>query len=174
MTTFLNPRFKNLTFSESKSAENAKQYVKNALAQRMNSMINMATECEATQQEEKNGDEDDEFKVWSTYEKTVSETKPRGTPLSRAIVEIQRYLDEDVPERKCKPLEWWKNNAAIYPHLSEIAKEKLCTLATSVPCERIFSKAGLTITNRRNRLSENKAKILLFLNCNSKLVRPIK
>lgn len=40
----------------------------------------------------------------------------------------------------------------IEPRLYEIVKTRLCIIATSVPCERLFSKAGQVITDRRNRL----------------------
>lgn len=43
--------------------------------------------------------------------------------------------------------------------------------ATSVPCERIFSKTGQIISERRNRLSHNKVEKIIFLNANLKHFR---
>lgn len=54
----------------------------------------------------------------------------------------------------------------LYPNIAEIFKNYFCSLATSVPCERVFSKAGLLLTKRRNRLKGNKAKMVMFLNHN--------
>lgn len=39
-------------------------------------------------------------------------------------------------------------------------------MATSVPCERIFSKTGLTISDRRTRLLTQKVTQLAYLNVN--------
>lgn len=40
------------------------------------------------------------------------------------------------------PLEVWEVLKSMYPNLYIIAKEKLSIIATSVPAERLFSKAG--------------------------------
>jgi len=49
-----------------------------------------------------------------------------------------------------------------------IIKKRLCVLATSVPCERIFSKAGQTISEKRSRLSSKNFEKMIFLNFNLK------
>ncbi|KAF0729724.1 zinc finger BED domain-containing protein 1-like [Aphis craccivora] len=43
-------------------------------------------------------------------------------------------------------------------------KKRFCILATSVPCERIFSKAGQTITEKRSRLHSKNFEKMIFLN----------
>lgn len=43
-------------------------------------------------------------------------------------------------------------------------------VATSVPFERIFSKTGQIINDRRTRLQPNKVKQLIFLNANDKFI----
>lgn len=50
--------------------------------------------------------------------------------------------------------------------LREIANKYLCIPATSVPSERIFSKAGDIMTTKRNRLKDKYLNILLFLKQN--------
>lgn len=62
------------------------------------------------------------------------------------------------------PLLWWKYNEKIYPAVSQLANKYLTAVATSVPCERLFSEAGQVITKRRNRLSPDRVNQLLFLN----------
>ena len=45
----------------------------------------------------------------------------------------------------------------------------LCTPASSVPCERVFSKAGEVVSKKRNRLSPKVLEQILFLN---KIITP--
>lgn len=87
---------------------------------------------------------------------------------ARAIVEVQRYLEEDILERLKDGLLWWKENQYLYPNLSMLVKRKLCAVATSVPCESLFSKAGEILSNRRRSLSSTCVQRLLFLNYNAK------
>ena len=93
--------------------------------------------------------------------------------------ELTRYLSEnlltinyaDSPECQAEViLRWWKvrqmfchpdnltnllvlqDNATRYPVLSQIALDYLPIQGSSVPCERVFSNAGLTDTKRRAQL----------------------
>lgn len=61
------------------------------------------------------------------------------------------------------PLLIWKDMCKVYPILSKMAIKYLVPVATSVPSERLFSKAGLTLSKQRNRLTSNHLNQLLFL-----------
>jgi hypothetical protein len=61
------------------------------------------------------------------------------------------------------PLEWWKKHEQILPTLSELARRLLCIPATSAPSERVFSAAGLTISNDRASLLPDHAADMIFL-----------
>ena len=52
----------------------------------------------------------------------------------------------------------------MYPTLYPIAMQHLSVVATSVPSERLFSKAGNICVHDRNRLSSKHLQQLLFLN----------
>lgn len=90
---------------------------------------------------------------------------------SRAIVELDRYIEEDELERDGDPLAWWRENGHQYPHMINIVQKHFCCLATSVPCERAFSKAGLFVSDRRNRLNGTKTKQLMCLNANQPVTK---
>lgn len=52
----------------------------------------------------------------------------------------------------------------MYPHLKKIGQlHILSVVSTSVPSEKLFSKTGYTITEKRNRLKGEKLQQLLFL-----------
>ena len=61
------------------------------------------------------------------------------------------------------PLLWWKDHEDKLPIMSKLARRVLCIPATSAPSERVFSAAGLTITNRRASLNAENAAALIFL-----------
>lgn len=78
--------------------------------------------------------------------------------------EIEKYLNEPRTENSENILDWWRKHENVYPSLSKMAKDFLGTPATSVPVERLFSRAALTITKRRNRLGVDSIKSLMCLN----------
>jgi len=43
------------------------------------------------------------------------------------------------------PLEYWKLKKDVFPHVAQQAKKLLCIPATSLPCERLFSAAGILV-----------------------------
>lgn len=80
--------------------------------------------------------------------------------------EVNNFLREQPPSLDTSPLEWWKANATRFPRLSRLAKGYLCIPGTSVPSERVFSTAGLTVNRLRTRLTPEHVNMLIFLNKN--------
>ena len=76
---------------------------------------------------------------------------------------LERLTVIDGKEVHNNPLNWWKLKESKYPILSSIARRILCVPASSAPCERLFSYAGLTISNDRNRLLPENAEQFIFL-----------
>ena len=71
---------------------------------------------------------------------------------------------DDVKNWTCtNPLSWWKTHERDLPILSRLARRTLCIPATSAPSERVFSMAGLTVSNLRASLSSDNASSLIFL-----------
>lgn len=106
------------------------------------------------------------FDIWDEYEDMVNAARPQGTPTSQAVLEVQRYLELPVLGKNEDPLAWWRDYKHSFPNLAFLARKKLNFMATSVPCERLFSKAGNLINERRTRLGVRKVQQLLFLNAN--------
>ena len=79
--------------------------------------------------------------------------------------ELERYLAESPVSRKQNPLIWWKTNSSRYKGLSSVV-QRLCMPATSKSLERIFAKAGLTVTKLRSCLKPKHVDVLVFLNKN--------
>ena len=64
--------------------------------------------------------------------------------------EVNQYFAEKVATRETDPLQWWKLNEFRFKTLAKVASSILCVPATSTPSERLFSTAGLTVTNLRS------------------------
>ncbi|CAG9837947.1 unnamed protein product [Diabrotica balteata] len=91
------------------------------------------------------------------FEKKAVKKRIIISATSRARIKVQQYLEEDILNRNEDPLQWWSDYSYNYPHLSKVVTEKFGMVATSAPCESIFSKSGqLLISGRRSRLSVNK------------------
>ncbi|CAI6358808.1 unnamed protein product [Macrosiphum euphorbiae] len=150
-STFLDPRFKNIPFLHSTSIL---ETTKDDIIEKLTGIIRIENNQTAERNEQIPLPEN-------------AEVLPNGTSTSRAIIEVQRYLEVAIQQRNNDPLNWWRENSYNYPYLHILAKRTVCCLGTSVPCQRVFSKAGLILNDRRCRLKNDKVKMLLFLNYNS-------
>ena len=72
---------------------------------------------------------------------------------------------DPVVDLKTHPMKSWESIKALYPSLYPMAKKYLAAVATSVPAERLFSKAGFVVNLRRNRSVAKRPSKILFLNC---------
>jgi hypothetical protein len=93
--------------------------------------------------------------------------------------ELHRYLD-DLPTDVTKDtdiMQWWQvsgsitnsehsiqqDHAKLFPTLSRIAKDICAILATSVPCEQLFSAGAEIVTDRHNCLGAERFEHLQVL-----------
>ncbi|KAL0217292.1 hypothetical protein RCL1_007873 [Eukaryota sp. TZLM3-RCL] len=88
---------------------------------------------------------------------------PTRTDESDHNNELEVYLKERTASQHQDPLEWWKVNEERFPALSILAKETLIVQATSVPSERLFSKAGDIVSQKRCRLNPLNVRVLTCL-----------
>ena len=86
-----------------------------------------------------------------------------GTNMSVEL-EFQSYIDQTVTISN--PLEWWNLNQGKFPRLKHLAMSYLAIPATSIPSERTFSTAGLTVTKLRSSLEPDTVDHIIFLNRN--------
>lgn len=171
--TFLDPRFKNLLFlSNASLSENAKNEIVDDVTNIIKKIKsnNIEDITHSVEHQHSVATEADEFSIWGTLNVHASQSRPTNTSRSRAILEVQNYLNDALVPRSKDPLEWWRQNYYNFPHLSILVRRMFCCQATSVPCERVFSKTGLLINDRRSNLKPEKVKQIIFLNKNSLIV----
>ncbi len=59
--------------------------------------------------------------------------------------EVDTCMRDRLPSLDTNPLDWWKGNQTHFPRLATLARRYLCVPGTSVPSERVFSTAGLSV-----------------------------
>lgn len=99
--------------------------------------------------------------LWSFHDELVTMSKEE--PKEQRI-NVKQFLNQPVINRHENPLQYWKKLKSAYPLVYNLDTKYLSIVATSVPSERLFSKAGAHITQSRNRISPKRLSSLLFLN----------
>lgn len=183
-STFLDIRFKNIVFCDTGNVE----VIKSRLISEMQALGRQATTSEPSAStsmgtvltvppespaanNERIGAKCStcEGGLWQEFDTRIVAFQGNRTATTDAYIEMRRYMEEKVIPRSEDPLLWWKRNENTFSLLSKLAKKYLGIVATSVPAERLFSKAGETISQRRNRLKPKNVNMLLFLNSNLQL-----
>lgn len=97
-----------------------------------------------------------------------SESDGEGNDLPSATIQaekiIMRYRGMERLDTGQCPLQWWKQYGPGLKPLDEIALKYLSCPATSVPSERLFSKAGNIISKKRSSLLPENANAMICLN----------
>ena len=162
VATLLDPRFKKIPFtSESLVEKMARQIISDAAALASTSGNDAdpstSTQCPQT-------DSSSTSAVWQFFDSQVTSSTTARRPAILALTELEQYFKLPLLPRNEDPLLWWKQNASIFPLIKTVAKVYLSVVATSVPSERLFSKAGELISTKRNRLKPKNINMMLFLN----------
>ena len=116
-------------------------------------------ECQQQQQKQ----QPSKNPIWEAFDQQAAASTSRPSSLL-AHTELEQYFKMAVIPRTENPLQWWKVNGHVFPSIQAVAKLYLSTLATSIPSERLFSKAGELISAKRNRLKDKNINMMLFLN----------
>lgn len=104
--------------------------------------------------------------IWTDFDMQVLSGQEHRSAASDVHIELRRYTEEKVIPRDRDALVWWQQHEQTFPALSKLAVRYLGITATSVPAERMFSKAGEVLSKKRNRLKGKTVNMILFLNKN--------
>lgn len=162
-STLLDPRFKKRGFGSEITYKKAYD----TLA-RMASSVEVEIENEINSPQPCTSENSATKSVWDEFDKEIRDEicNNANRNISRGIIELDRYIQEMYLPRSADPLLWWEAKKHSFPRLYQIVRKRLCVLATSVPCERVFSKSGLVLSDRRSRLKPKLVSEILFLNAN--------
>lgn len=163
----LDPRFKKLAFGTDSNAANAQQrcieeltHIRNSTAQTNEVVVTQTQQLEQVTAKPS---------IWDHFEQKKSNFITTSGSSSENIITLRQYLELPLLPRTSNPLLYWKSMKTNNPHLYKLYLKYSCIPATSVPSERIFSKAGQLTNLRRNRLDPKHLDYIIFLNANWKL-----
>ena len=83
---------------------------------------------------------------------------PTNSSVNEIDIELQTYFDS--PVLKKEPITFWSSRNVT--ELSTLALQLLSVPCSSASVERLFSKAGLVLNQRRTRLQSSNLEQLLF------------
>lgn len=160
----LDPRFKQLKILSPAQKESLHQSIVDLLERGSSRDTPMESENETTIKQE------------SDDEPVDKKPKPLFTCLTGDICDLtesstaEKELNDFCvePVRIPNPLDWWKMSEKRYPAVAKLAKAYLSIPGTSVPSERAFSVAGMTLTKLRSNLDPDTLDEIIFLNKNLK------
>ncbi|KAL7728745.1 hypothetical protein ACLKA6_004113 [Drosophila palustris] len=163
-STILDPRFKGRVFKSQEAFKKSVAEIKKKISATRSAIA--PPEAALRDDSKQQLDSDDGDDVWKEFDSAFQQvSKPINSTVA-AIREMDKYLAEEYLNRKDDPLIWWDQRKSQYPHLYTYMLKRLCIVATSVPCERIFSSAGETVRKRRSLLKPQNVENLMFLHNN--------
>lgn len=157
--TFLDPRFKHIPFSHSTTLMNT---TKHDVIEKTSEIIHSKyTEEDRRSYETETlvHSNSEQLSIWYDIDSCVAKSTHIGTAKSRAIVEVQRYLEDSIIPRCQDPLSWWKDHNYNYPHLSVLARNR---------------DGNDTSINRKHRLLYSMYRCFLHRQCLSIFIGPSK
>ncbi|CAH2101579.1 unnamed protein product [Euphydryas editha] len=166
--SFLDPRFKKYAFIDKDKYDQCLRSIRAKLCNLFKQEPTMQATTsllEPPQSPQQMPQQSMSSNIWDYFDKEV-EKEIIQNPTAAGSIEIEKYLNEPLIPRTDDPLKWWYDHRLLYPNLYSLMKRRLCVPATSVPCERVFSEAGMTISQKRSSLKSDEASQILFLNYN--------
>ncbi|XP_008178503.1 zinc finger BED domain-containing protein 1-like [Acyrthosiphon pisum] len=153
-STFLDPRFKKAGFGLIENANNTEKLLIEELSYILNNNHQEDTCCVPINVESN--------VLWKQFDTKVSQVRSTLSTGITASLIIRQYLEMPYLNRKQSPLDFWKKNKNTFPELYMLQIKYLSVPATSVPSERVFSKAGQITNDRRNRLHPKNLDFIIF------------
>lgn len=163
VSTVLDPRFGQLHFSSAISCSKGIEQINTLLKSetlRNHEVIEREESGTATASKYEND------RLWKFHLQLVEEKKTYKTNVLESAgihPDLKQYLSRETISLDADPIKYLIERKENTPQLASIALKYLSIIATSVPCERVFSVAKNIATPNRNRLSPDRLSRVLFL-----------
>lgn len=169
--TMLDPRYKTSLFTE-EEAEQCKQNLIQELevsfstsAETKPLLYNGCSESPVSS----NNSPSNKDNLWSLMDdirhKIKQEEKPKSSELA-----VLEYLEEDILDQSCDPLDYWNLKKVLWPELAKVAVRYVGCPPSIVPAETLFSTASVNCALNQPRPFLENMEGLLFLKVNLPLI----
>ncbi|KAM8908200.1 zinc finger BED domain-containing protein 4 isoform 1-T4 [Spinachia spinachia] len=171
--TMLDPRYKTSLFTE-EEAERCKQDLigeleassSTSLAEAKPPLLNGCGEAPVASAASPQPGNDS---LWSLMadirQKIKHEEKPKSSELA-----VLEYLEEDILDQSCDPLDYWNLKKFLWPDLAKVAARYVGCPPSIVPAETLFSTASVNCALNQHRPLMENMEGLLFLKVNLPLI----
>lgn len=163
--TMLDPRYKTSLFTE-EEAECCKQDLIRELDCTTSDEINthLPNGCDKSYKAS-NSKKDTLWSLMNDVRQNKHEEKPKSSELA-----VLEYLEEDILDQNCDPLDYWNLKKFLWPNLAKVAARYVGCPPSIIPAETLFSTASVNCAlNQPRPLLEN-MEGLLFLKVNLPLI----
>ncbi|XP_056603417.1 zinc finger BED domain-containing protein 4 [Triplophysa dalaica] len=170
--TMLDPRYKTSLFTE-EEAEQCKQDLIQELELSTStsiktklplsngySEVTASTNGSATNKKEN---------LWALMDDIRQKIKAEERPKSSEVA-VTEYLEEDILDQSCDPLDYWNLKKFSWPDLAKVAVRYLGCPPSTVPADTLFSTSSLNCALNQSRPLLENLEGLLFLKVNLPLV----
>ncbi|XP_041636796.1 zinc finger BED domain-containing protein 4 [Cheilinus undulatus] len=169
--TMLDPRYKTSLFTE-EEAERCKQDLIHELDSSSSTSVAVKPPLPNGCNENPvsaNTPNSNKDNLWSLMadirQKIKHEEKPKSSELA-----VLEYLEEDILDQSCDPLDYWNLKKFLWPDLAKVAARYVGCPPSIVPAETLFSTASVNCALNQPRPILENLEGLLFLKVNLPLI----
>ncbi|XP_072233596.1 zinc finger BED domain-containing protein 4 isoform X2 [Leuresthes tenuis] len=110
-----------------------------------------------------------EENLWTLMADVRQKVKTEEKPKSSELVVLE-YLEEDILDQSCDPLDYWNLKKLLWPDLAKVAARYVGCPPSIVPAETLFSTASVNCALNQPRPMLDNMEGLLFLKVNLPLI----
>lgn len=107
--------------------------------------------------------------LWALMDDIRQKIKAEERPKSSEVA-VMEYLEEDILDQSCDPLDYWNLKKFSWPDLAKVAVRYLGCPPSTVPADTLFSTSSLNCALNQSRPLLENLEGLLFLKVNLPLV----
>jgi len=160
LSAFLNPKYKKFSHATDEQKKNFLKTSEDFIREKLNDF-----KSTIIQANKKNNSNNQEINFQETSKNTtLSDSSDEENEIEVNWRSVKKKLNNYILESKHpNVMDFWKENATKYPILVEYFKSYASSPATSTASERLFSKTGYQIWDRRNKISPERVEKIMFL-----------
>ncbi|XP_061571261.1 zinc finger BED domain-containing protein 4 [Cololabis saira] len=168
--TMLDPRYKTSLFSEEEAEQCKQDLIRELDFSSTSDAINppLPNGCSEAAVSYSNTHPNKD-NLWSLMSNVRQDVKQEERPKSSELAVLE-YLEEDILDQSCDPLDYWNLKKFLWPELAKVAARYAGCPPSIVPAETLFSTSSVNCALNQSRTTLDNVESLLFLKVNLPLI----